>query len=91
MNTSEIIELEKQYVLPNYRRTPLVFTKGKGTKIWDIHGKCYLDFFPGWGVSGLGHCPPAVSRAIQTQARRIIHVSNNYYHPLQVKLAQRMI
>jgi len=91
MNAQEVIAQEKEYVLPNYRRTPLVFTKGKGTKIWDIHGKCYLDFFPGWGVSGLGHCPPAVTRAIQTQSRRIIHVSNNYYHPLQVKLAKRII
>ena len=91
MNPQEVMAQEKEYILPNYRRSPFVFTKGKGSKIWDINGKCYLDFFPGWGVSGLGHCPPAVTRAIQTQARRIIHVSNNYYHPLQVKLAKRMI
>ena len=91
MNAQEVIAQEKEYVLPNYRRTPFVFVKGKGTKIWDVNGKCYLDFFPGWGVSGLGHCPPEVVRAIQTQAGRIIHVSNNYYHPLQVKLAKRII
>ena len=91
MKASEVIALEKEYVLPNYRRTPFVFVKGKGSKVWDIHGKCYLDFFPGWGVSGLGHCPPRVVRAIQTQSKRILHVSNNYYHPLQVRLAKRMI
>ena len=91
MKTEDVVTEEKEYVLPNYRRTPFVFVKGKGTKIWDINGKCYLDFFPGWGVSGLGHCPSRVTRAIQTQAGRIIHVSNNYYHPLQVKLARRIV
>lgn len=91
MNAQEVIAQEKEYVLPNYRRSPFVFTKGKGTKIWDINGRCYLDFFPGWGVSGLGHCPPAVTRAIQTQAKSILHVSNNYYHPLQARLAKRII
>jgi len=91
MNTSQIIQEEKEFHLPNYRRTPFVFTKGKGSRIWDLQGKCYLDFFPGWGVSGLGHCPPRVVRAIQTQSKRILHVSNNYYHPVQVKLAKRIV
>ncbi len=91
MKASDVIELEKEYLLPNYRRTPLVLTKGKGSRVWDIHGKVYLDFFPGWGVSGLGHCPPPVVRAVQTQARRILHVSNNYYNPVQVKLAKRIV
>ncbi|MFH1857705.1 MAG: aspartate aminotransferase family protein [Candidatus Omnitrophota bacterium] len=91
MNASEVVASEKLYVIPNYKRVPLVLTKGKGSYVWDINGKRYLDFFPGWGVSGLGHCPRAVTRAVQTQSKRILHVSNNYYHPLQVKLAQRLV
>ncbi len=91
MKPSDVIDEYQKYLMPNYRKVPFVFTKGKGAKIWDIHGKMYLDFFPGWGVSGLGHCPPRVSQALRTQAGRILHVSNNYYHPLQVTLAKRLV
>ncbi|MBI4435852.1 MAG: aspartate aminotransferase family protein [Candidatus Omnitrophica bacterium] len=91
MRASEVIELYNQYLTPNYRKVPFIFTKGKGSKVWDIYGKSYLDFFPGWGVSGLGHCPPRVVRAVQTQAKRILHVSNNYYHLLQIQLAKRIV
>jgi predicted acetylornithine/succinylornithine family transaminase len=74
-----------------YQRKELIITRGKGCYVWDINGKKYLDFFPGWAVSGLGHCPPEVVAAICHQARKIIHVSNNYYTLLQAKLAQILI
>jgi predicted acetylornithine/succinylornithine family transaminase len=59
--------------------------------VYDIEGREFLDFFPGWAVSGIGHCHPKVVRAIKEQAGRIIHVSNNYYNELQGKLAKKII
>ena len=91
MTTKDVMELYDQYILRTSTRTPHVFTKGKGCRILDIHGKEYLDFFPGWGVSGLGHCPPRVVRAIRTQAGRILHVSNNYHNVLQARLAREIV
>ncbi len=91
MNTKEVIELYNNYVMDTYTRTPLVIVKGKGLKVWDVEGKEYLDFFPGWGVSGLGHCHPIVVNAIKNYLHKIIHVSNNYYNVVQAKLAKLLI
>lgn len=90
MNTREVIKKYQRYVLPNYSKTGLVIVRAKGSWVWDAEGKKYLDFFPGWGVSLLGHCHPFVVRAIQDQARRILHVSNNYSHPWQAELAGKI-
>lgn len=90
MNREETIKNYKDYVVGSYTRTGLVFVKGKGSYIWDIDGKKYLDFFPGWAVSGLGHCHTGVVKAIREQSLRLIHVANNHYHPWQGFLAKRL-
>jgi len=87
----EIFETYKEYILPTYTKSPLVFVKGKGSKLWDIHNKQYLDFFPGWGVGGLGHCNPKVMQAVRDQVSKLIFIPNNYYHIPQAKLAKEII
>jgi len=57
----------------------------------DIDGKKYLDFFPGWGVSNLGHCHPKVMSGVRDQVEKLIHIPNNFYHPQQAKLAKELI
>ncbi len=89
--TEKVIELYDKYIMNTYKRTPLCLEKAKGAKVWDIDGKTYLDFFPGWAVSGIGHCHPTVVRAINKQAKKLLHVSNNYYSELQGKLAETII
>ncbi|MFA5068828.1 MAG: aspartate aminotransferase family protein [Candidatus Omnitrophota bacterium] len=86
----EIINLANSYILNTYRRIPVVFVKGRGSYIWDQDGRRYLDFFPGWAVSGLGHCHRGVISCVSRQMRKIIHVSNNYYSRPQAILAQRL-
>jgi predicted acetylornithine/succinylornithine family transaminase len=61
--------------------------RGKGTRVWDLDGKEYLDFFAGLAVCNLGHCHPKVVKAIQAQAEKLIHVSNLYYIEPQIQLA----
>ena len=89
--TEEIMQVYYECVMPTYTRVPVVIVKGKGIKAYDIEGKEFLDFFPGWAVSGLGHCHPKVVKAIKEQVSKIIHVSNNYYNELQGKLAKKII
>ena len=91
MNNQEVASQYEQFVLPTYVRSPLCLVKGKGSKVWDIEGHEYLDFFPGWAVSGLGHCHPAVINAIKNQARKILHIPNNYYGLRQLQLAEKII
>lgn len=89
--TEKIIDKYKKFIMPAYTQTDVVFTNGSGVKIWDAEGKEYLDFFPGWAVSGLGHCHKKVVSSIKKQAARLIHVSNNYYNELQAELAEKIV
>jgi acetylornithine/N-succinyldiaminopimelate aminotransferase len=89
--TEEIIGKYTKFVMPTYIHSDVVFVRGSGIKIWDAEGEEYLDFFPGWAVSGLGHCHKKVSSAIREQAGKIIHVSNNYYNELQAELAGKIV
>ncbi|MEK7107536.1 MAG: acetylornithine transaminase [Patescibacteria group bacterium] len=91
MNTKKVTDLYKNYVMPTYITTPLALARGKGTYVWDAEGKKYLDFFPGWAVSGLGHCHKEVVSAIKNQAGKLIHVSNNYFHEQQGTLAKEIV
>ena len=89
--TQQVTQQYDRYVMNTYLRSPLVLTKGKGSRVWDVEGHEYLDLFPGWGVSGLGHCHPWVMRALRGQSRRMLHVSNSYYQPLQWRAAQKLV
>ena len=88
MKTEEIVKLYNNFVMPTYSQAPICLVRGKGIKVWDAEGKEYLDFFPGWAVSGLGHCHPMVVSSIKEQLKRIIHIPNNYYNSKQAELAR---
>jgi predicted acetylornithine/succinylornithine family transaminase len=88
MTSHEIIGLFDRHVIANYSRIPIVFVRGEGSYLWDADGKRYIDLFPGWGVDGLGHCPPRVVAALREQAGRLLHVANNYYMEPQGVLAK---
>ena len=91
MKTKDVQKLYEQYVLGTYTHLPVCLVKGKGSLVWDIEGNEYLDFFPGWAVSGLGHCPPLVTQAVKNQAKKIMHISNNYLNVKQALLAQAIV
>lgn len=90
MSFQEIVELERQFLLPTYNRYPLAIARGKGVFVYDVEGRRYLDFVGGLGVNALGHAHPRIVKAIREQAARVIHTSNLYYHEYQGKLAQRL-
>jgi len=87
----EVFDAYKDFIMPTYTKVPLVFVKGKGSRLWDICNKVYLDFFPGWGVGNLGHCHPKVIQAVRDQVAKLIFIPNNYYHLSQAKLAKEIV
>jgi len=88
---NELIEQYEKFVVPTYKRNPLVIVSGKGSRVRDSEGKEYLDFFPGWAVSGIGHCHPYVVEAVREQVGKLIHLPNNYYNELQGLLAWTIV
>ena len=84
------MDLEREYLLQNYARYPLVLARGKGCHIYDVAGKRYLDLISGIGVNALGHAHPRLTKVIREQAGLLIHSSNLYYHQYQGPLAKRL-
>ena len=91
MNISEVKQLYSKYVLSTYTRQELCLVKGDGIWVEDSGGKKYLDFFPGWAVSGVGHRHPRVIARMREQMEKILHVSNNFYSEVQPVLAEKLI
>ncbi|HEY1602540.1 MAG TPA: aspartate aminotransferase family protein [Pirellulales bacterium] len=89
-SSTEIVELFKQFVVPNYVRYPVCLVRGEGSYVWDAEGNRYLDFFPGWGCNLLGHCPEPVVRAVQEQVATLIHVPNTWYTEAQGQWARAL-
>ena len=84
-------QLLTQYVVPNYGRLSLVPERGQGALMWDQAGRQYLDFGGGVAVTSLGHCPEVMVRAINEQAKKLIHCSNWYQIAEQGQLAKFIV
>lgn len=90
MTNAEIIALNERYLFPTYQRAPIALVRGEGCRVWDADGKEYLDFFASTVVSSLGHAHPRLTRAIQEQAAKILHVSNLHHSEPQALLARAL-
>ena len=84
-------ERASRALTPNYRQQPVALVRGEGVRVWDADGKEYLDFLGGVAVTALGHCHPALVRALEEQARTLWHVSNHYFVPRQIELAEALL
>lgn len=88
LNQRDWVALEKQYYQGTFKRQPITLVRGEGPRVWDSEGKVYLDFVAGIAVNVLGHCHPAVIKAVQEQVTQLVHVSNLYYNTRQIELAE---
>ena len=78
-------------LMANYARIGLTFESGEGPYLFAANGDRYLDFGCGIGVTGLGHAHRHVVAALETQAKRLWHVSNLYEIGPQARLADRLV
>ncbi len=88
VNKRDWIELEHKYYQSTFKRQPMALVRGEGVRVWDTDGKVYLDFVAGIAVNVLGHCHPAIVKAVQEQVTQLVHVSNLYYNVRQIELAE---
>ncbi|WLE96139.1 MAG: aspartate aminotransferase family protein [Candidatus Electrothrix communis] len=91
MNNSEWKEKGDAVFAGTYSRFPAAMVRGEGCRLWDADGREYLDFLAGIAVCSLGHCHPAVTEAVCTQAKTLMHVSNLFYTEPQTELAELLI
>lgn len=81
---------EAAALFPTYARRPVTFVRGQGTRLYDDTGREYLDCLSGLSVTSLGHAHPAVAEAVAAQMRTLVHVSNLFFTPPQIELAERL-
>jgi acetylornithine/N-succinyldiaminopimelate aminotransferase len=91
LSPAQIRSAEARYLMNTYRRPPLVFTHGRGCRLYDSHGREYLDFLGGIAVNALGHAHPRLVRVIRREAGRAIHLSNLFQNPFQAPLARKLV
>jgi 4-aminobutyrate aminotransferase len=89
---TKLIRLDKSYVSPSYTRVyPLVVDKAEGLWVHDVDGNIFLDFTAGIAVNATGHCHPQVVKAIQMQAKQLLHMSGtDFYYTPQIILAEKL-
>ncbi|HET7261160.1 MAG TPA: acetylornithine/succinyldiaminopimelate transaminase [Casimicrobiaceae bacterium] len=79
-----------ELMVPCFAPAEFIPVRGEGSRIWDQQGRMYIDFASGVAVSSLGHCHPAMIRAIEDQARTLWHVSNWFTNEPALRLARRL-
>jgi predicted acetylornithine/succinylornithine family transaminase len=88
---AELQALESEWLMPTYRKAPVAFVRGEGARLWDADGKEYLDFLAGISVCSVGHCHPAVTKAVTEAAGSLTHVSNLFYSEAALRFAERLV
>jgi len=82
---------DRAVVSPSYPRDyPFVMSHGRGVEVWDVDGNRFLDFAAGIAVCSTGHSHPVVVEAIKAAADRFLHISSDYWHEGQIRLAERL-
>ena len=89
--TRDLLARDAMVVAPCYPRDyPFAMSHGRGAEVWDVDGNRFLDFAAGIAVCSTGHSHPAVVEAVKQAAGRFLHISSDYWHEAQVRLAERL-
>ena len=88
---NNIIETAEENILHTYNRYNIVLDHGDGVHVYDTAGKCYLDFYSGLGVYGLGNSNKEFNEALKNQIDKILHVSNLFYNEPAAKAADALV
>jgi len=90
-DVASVQALFQKNVVPSYGRFDIALSHGSGSYVFDVTGKRYLDFGGGIAVTALGHAHPAITEALIEQSRKLVHISNLYYHEPQGRLAEAIV
>src|SRR6185436_11653410 len=97
MTTRETLDCLRRYESRNITHIaadgswPIVWERAKGTHVWDLEGRKYLDLTAAFGVMACGHANPAVVRAGRHQMGRLLHAMGDVHpHALKAQLARKL-
>ncbi|HUI85896.1 MAG TPA: aspartate aminotransferase family protein [Nitrososphaerales archaeon] len=88
---SKYIELEDEFGSAAFQKFPLTMVRGEGATVWDDSGKEYVDCMAGYGVAIIGHCNPAVVKAVREQSERLITCHGSFYNDARAAFLEKLI
>lgn len=91
MKKDNTITLTDNYIMHTYKRIPIVMVKGKGVFLWDNRGKKYIDFLGARGAANTGYSNPDIIKAVTSQTKKLILVTNDFYTTPQAELARLLV
>jgi glutamate-1-semialdehyde 2,1-aminomutase len=96
MNNSSLFAEAKRYIpggvnspvraFRNVGGEPFFVSRAKGSHLWDVEGREYIDYVGTWGPAILGHAPDVVIEAVHETANR--GLSFGIPNPLEVEMAR---
>ncbi len=88
---NSVEELEEKFGASAFKKFPLTIVRGKGSLVWDINGKEYVDFMSGIGVALVGHSNDSVVEAIRNQAAKLITCHGTFYNDARAEFMERLV
>lgn len=76
--------------MKTYGRFDVIFDKGVGCRLYDTNGREYMDMISGVAVNCLGHSSPVIAKALEEQAKKIVHISNYFYNSNAIELSEKL-
>jgi acetylornithine/N-succinyldiaminopimelate aminotransferase len=87
---SELLAVAQKHLYPNYKPAPIMVARAKGSEIFDVDGRRWLDLCAGVAVVSVGHAHPKLVAALSEQAGKVMHVSNYFYNEENVRLSETL-
>lgn len=89
--TSELLKENVPFEVTTYSRPDMILSKAKGSYIYDLNDKKYIDFTSGIAVVSLGHSDPEISKILFEQSSTLMHSSNLYHNPWTLELSKQLV
>ncbi len=87
---ADIIAAEDAHTSGAYPKREIALVRGEGARVWDADGREYIDCNAGHGVANVGHCHPAVTEAIRSQAGTLVTCSETFYNDQRAALINEL-
>ena len=87
---NELRGIYDNVMLPNYSPANFIPKEAKGSRIWDLDNKEYIDFGGGIAVNSLGHSHPSLIKALSDQSQKFWHLSNYLSNEPAINLAKQI-
>ena len=91
LNEEDVFRIEDGSLARTYMKRRMVITRGKGSHVWDIHGREYIDCTTGYGVGLAGHLHPKIMDAIKQQLERLTVCHGSFYNDARAAFVEKLI